>query len=69
MPEWLESIAEGAIGTDYGPAGGRFGSRDTRKQVRQSLLLRKSSSIGIASTQIRARNECSQTRKMLFRFL
>ncbi|XP_031562414.1 ATP-dependent RNA helicase DED1-like [Actinia tenebrosa] len=32
VPEWLESIAEGAIGTDYGPAGGRFGSRDTRKQ-------------------------------------
>ncbi|EDO27708.1 predicted protein, partial [Nematostella vectensis] len=30
VPEWLEEIAEGAIGTDYGPAGGRFGSRDTR---------------------------------------
>jgi hypothetical protein len=33
VPDWLENIAEGAIGTDYGPAGGRFGSRDTRRQV------------------------------------
>ncbi|KAI8483061.1 putative ATP-dependent RNA helicase ddx4 [Branchiostoma belcheri] len=32
VPEWLEEAAEGAIGTNYGPAGGSFGSRDTRKQ-------------------------------------
>lgn len=38
VPEWLEECAEGAVGTDYGPAGGRFGSRDTRKQVCKFLL-------------------------------
>jgi len=32
VPEWLEEIAEGAVGTSYGPAGGRFASRDTRRQ-------------------------------------
>ena len=31
MPDWLEDQAENAIGTNYGPAGGRFGGRDTRK--------------------------------------
>lgn len=33
VPEWLEEIAESAVGTSYGPAGGRFASRDTRRQV------------------------------------
>ncbi|XP_066278962.1 ATP-dependent RNA helicase DDX4-like [Branchiostoma lanceolatum] len=32
VPDWLEDAAEGAIGTNYGPAGGAFGSRDTRRQ-------------------------------------
>ena len=31
VPDWLEEQAENAIGTNYGPAGGRFGGRDTRK--------------------------------------
>lgn len=31
VPDWLEETAENAVGTNYGPAGGRFGSRDTRK--------------------------------------
>lgn len=33
VPEWLDEIAESAVGTSYGPAGGRFASRDTRRQV------------------------------------
>lgn len=32
VPEWLDEIAESAVGTSYGPAGGRFASRDTRRQ-------------------------------------
>ncbi|XP_027056411.1 probable ATP-dependent RNA helicase DDX4 [Pocillopora damicornis] len=36
VPEWLEEIAESAVGTSYGPAGGRFASRDTRKQFGNS---------------------------------
>ena len=35
VPPWLEEIAESAVGTGYGPAGGRFGSRDTRRQVKK----------------------------------
>ncbi|XP_046850859.1 probable ATP-dependent RNA helicase DDX4 [Xenia sp. Carnegie-2017] len=31
VPDWLEEQAESAIGTNYGPAGGRFGGRDTRR--------------------------------------
>ena len=31
VPDWLENQAESAVGTNYGPAGGRFGGRDTRK--------------------------------------
>ena len=34
VPEWLEECAEGAVGTDYGPAGGRFGSRDRSEERR-----------------------------------
>ena len=34
VPEFLEAAAEAAIGTNYGPAGGRFASKDYR-QVRQ----------------------------------
>ena len=31
VPDWLESCAESAIGSGYGPAGGRFASRDRRE--------------------------------------
>ena len=31
MPEWLEKVAEEAIGSSYGPAGGKFTSRDRRE--------------------------------------
>lgn len=30
VPDWLEEIAMSAIGTNYGPGGGQFSSRDTR---------------------------------------
>nr|BAE44472.1 Vasa [Botryllus primigenus] len=30
VPDWLESCAEGAVGTHFGPKGGKFGARDTR---------------------------------------
>ncbi|CAB4033913.1 probable ATP-dependent RNA helicase DDX4 [Paramuricea clavata] len=31
VPNWLEEVAERALGTNYGPAGGKFASRDTRQ--------------------------------------
>ena len=30
VPEWLEEVASGAVGSNYGPQGGSFASRDTR---------------------------------------
>ena len=30
VPEWLEEVASGAVGSNYGPQGGNFASRDTR---------------------------------------
>lgn len=30
VPDWLEEVAETALGTGYGPKGGRFASKDTR---------------------------------------
>lgn len=30
VPDWLEEVAETALGTGYGPKGGRFGGKDTR---------------------------------------
>ena len=30
VPDWLEEVAETALGTGYGPKGGRFASQDTR---------------------------------------
>lgn len=30
MPEFLEQAAEQAVGSNYGPAGGRFASKDIR---------------------------------------
>ena len=33
VPEWLEQVAEEAIGSSYGPAGGRFASKDTRQVI------------------------------------
>ncbi|XP_032232165.2 probable ATP-dependent RNA helicase vasa-like isoform X3 [Nematostella vectensis] len=32
VPAWLEEAAEVAFGTSYGPAGGRYGSKDTRER-------------------------------------
>nr|BAE94497.1 Vasa [Polyandrocarpa misakiensis] len=34
VPEWLESCAESAIGTSFGPKGGQFGARDARNKGR-----------------------------------
>lgn len=31
VPDWLEEVAETALGTGYGPKGGRFASKDTRR--------------------------------------
>ena len=31
VPDWLEQVAEEAIGSSYGPASGKFASRDTRE--------------------------------------
>ena len=31
MPDFLEAAAESAVGTNYGPAGGRFASKDYRQ--------------------------------------
>ena len=31
VPDWLEDVAETALGTGYGPKGGRYGGKDTRK--------------------------------------
>jgi len=30
VPDWLEEVASGAVGSNYGPQGGSFASRDTR---------------------------------------
>jgi len=30
VPDWLDEVAETALGTGYGPKGGRFGGTDTR---------------------------------------
>lgn len=32
VPDWLEHVAEEAIGSSYGPAGGRFASKDRRER-------------------------------------
>ena len=46
VPNWLEEVAERALGTSYGPAGGKFSSRDTRQvnncQMQQGLFSRSS---------------------------
>lgn len=34
VPEWLEQVAEEAVGSSYGPAGGRFASKDRRERDR-----------------------------------
>ncbi|XP_065903723.1 ATP-dependent RNA helicase DDX4-like [Dysidea avara] len=34
VPDWLEEVASGAVGSNYGPQGGSFASRDTRQQFR-----------------------------------
>ena len=39
LPEWLEEIAESAEGTSYGPAGGHFASRNTRKHWYTKIFL------------------------------
>lgn len=31
VPEWLDKVAEEAIGSSYGPAGGKFASKDRRE--------------------------------------
>lgn len=31
VPDWLEEVAETALGTGYGPKGGKYGAKDTRK--------------------------------------
>ena len=31
IPNWIEEVAERALGTNYGPSGGKFASRDTRQ--------------------------------------
>lgn len=31
VPSWLEQAAEDAVGSGYGPKGGRFSSRDHRE--------------------------------------
>ena len=36
VPEFLEQAAEEAIGSDYGPAGGRFASKDLRVSGREA---------------------------------
>ena len=33
VPEWLEHVAEEAIGSSYGPAGGKFASKDRREVI------------------------------------
>lgn len=33
VPEWLEQVAEEAVGSSYGPAGGKFASRDRREVI------------------------------------
>jgi len=32
VPEWLEQVAEEAVGSSYGPAGGKFASKDRRER-------------------------------------
>ena len=31
VPDWLEHAAEEAVGSSYGPAGGKFASKDRRE--------------------------------------
>eukprot|EP00794_Sanderia_malayensis_P008071 gene8071-8935_t len=31
VPDWLEEVAETALGTGYGPKGGKYGAEDTRQ--------------------------------------
>ena len=31
VPDWLEEVAETALGTGYGPKGGKYGAKDTRR--------------------------------------
>jgi len=33
VPEWLEQVAEEAVGSSYGPAGGKFASKDRREVI------------------------------------
>lgn len=34
VPDWLEHAAEEAVGSSYGPAGGKFASKDRRERDR-----------------------------------
>ncbi|CAH3129662.1 unnamed protein product [Pocillopora meandrina] len=45
VPEWLEEIAESAEGTSYGPAGGHFASRNTRKHCLATAMAGEESGI------------------------
>ena len=38
VPDWLEYAAEEAIGSSYGPAGGKFASRDRRQVHTQEFI-------------------------------
>ena len=39
VPKWLEIAAESAVGSGYGPSGGRFGGKDIREVSLQSESL------------------------------
>ena len=40
VPEWLEQVAEEAVGSSYGPAGGRFASKDRREVTNLFYIVR-----------------------------
>lgn len=39
VPEWLEEIAMGAVGSSYGPGGGQFLSRDRRVRLKTFCII------------------------------
>lgn len=59
VPEWLEQVAEEAVGSSYGPAGGKFASKDRREvskgSKRNSFLIFNDK--GMTSS---AENHCHQ---------